>query len=99
MTVTSFSLRTSIFIELTATVPISLIDHEDEDAGDPFPCCASARRSAPHHQRRRSEPRFALTGGVAPVVLVGGIHDYDVPAALHQLLWQLVGELHELPAE
>src|SRR5437764_609254 len=99
MTVTSFSLRTSIFIDLTATVPISLIDHEDEDARDPFPPCSAARRSASHHQRRRPEPRFGLTGGVSSVAFVGRIRDHVVAAALDHLLWQLVVELHELPAQ
>src|SRR5260370_14216162 len=99
ITVTSFSLWTSTFIELTGTVPISLIDHEDEDAGDPFSCYPAVRRSAPHYERRRPEPRFALAGGGSSLILVGRLHDHIGAPAVDQLLWQRGDELHELPAQ
>src|SRR5260370_24393559 len=99
MTVTPFSLRTSTFIELTGTVPISLIDHEDEDAGDRFSCCPTVGRPSADHERRRPEPRLAGAGGVASVVLVGRFQHYCGQALTDQLLRQLVDELYELPAE
>src|SRR5438105_2629012 len=63
-TVTSLSCRTSIFIELTGTVAISLIDHEDEDAGYLLPGVAPVGRSASHHRRHCPKPAGAVAGGV-----------------------------------
>src|SRR5205809_5727731 len=63
-TVTSLSCRTSIFIELTGTVGISLIDHEDEDAGYLLPGVAALGRAAPDHRGNCPKPARAVAGGV-----------------------------------
>src|SRR5712691_299038 len=93
ITVTSFSLRTSSFIELTASAAISLTDHEAEDAGALSSCSSLDCRPSPHLERLRAEPAIAGAGGVAPGRWMGRLHHCHGKAAVHLVLWRAVEQL------
>src|SRR5713101_5685499 len=99
MTVTSPSLRVSTSIELTATVAISLIDHEDEDAGRPPSRRPALGRPSSRYERHHPQPDGPFPGGVPSVALVGRLCDHNCKTAIYQLLQRLDDLLQQLPAD